>query len=275
MGDSTHSLRRDRGQVGQMGTRLVAVDFLQRQDVSIQSADSIGQPTKIDHPVVSRAAVQDVECRQPHGKKVLTIVEQSAPPPATSDEPLLRIALKRSASALKADGVSFALGGSYALWVHGGPEPSHDVDLVVAEPDVDVAANSLAAAGMRIERPPEDWLFKAYHDDDDPRDPVEEPAQVDVLHRLAGVPVTRALLDSAGDHEVLGIRMPVLPPTPIVIAKLQSLTEHYCDLAPLLLVVRAVREQLDWAEIRKATRNRPFAEAFLFLVERLGITTPF
>jgi hypothetical protein len=275
MGDRTHSVRRDRGQVGQMGPRLVAVDFLQRQDVSVQSPDSISQPSKIDHPVVSRAAVQDVECRQPHGKKVLTIAEHPPPLPATSNELPLRVALKRSASALKADSVPFALGGGYALWVHGGPEPSHDVDLVVAEPDIEMAVNSLAAAGMRIDRPPEDWLFKAYHDDDDPRDPAEEPAQVDVLHRLAGVPVTRALLDTARDHEVLGLRMPVLPPTPIVIAKLQSLTEHYCDLAPLLLVVRAVREQLDWAEIRKATRDRPFAEAFLFLVERLGITTPF
>jgi hypothetical protein len=36
-----------------------------------------------------------------------------------------------------------------------------------------------------------------------------------------------------------------------------------------------VREQLDWAEIRKAVQNEPFAEAFLFLVERLGIIAPF
>ena len=109
--------------------------------------------------------MQDVECRQPHGKKVPTIAEQSSPPPDTSDEPLLRTALKRSASALKADGVPFALGGGYALWVAGGPEPSHDVDLVVAETDIETAANSLAAAGLRIERPPEDWLFKAYCDE--------------------------------------------------------------------------------------------------------------
>jgi hypothetical protein len=53
------------------------------------------------------------------------------------------------------------------------------------------------------------------------------------------------------------------------------LSEHYCDFAPLLLAVRAVREQLDWAEIRRATRDEPFAEAFLLLVERLGIATQF
>ena len=59
------------------------------------------------------------------------------------------------------------------------PEGEHDVDLVVAEPDVESAADCLAAAGFEIERPPEDWLFKAHLDG----------AMVDVLHRLAGEPV--------------------------------------------------------------------------------------
>ena len=178
-------------------------------------------------------------------------------------------------SALKADGIPFALGGGYALWVHGGPEPSHDVDLVVAETDVEMAANSMAAAApLRIERPPEDWLFKAYLDDDS-ADAMEEPALVDVLHRLAGIPVTKELLDTSNEYEVLGIRIPVLPPTPIMIAKLQSFSEHYCDFEQPLLVVRAIREQLDWAEIRKASQDHPFAEAFLFLLERLGVIAPF
>jgi Nucleotidyl transferase of unknown function (DUF2204) len=257
-----------------MGARLVPVDFLQSQDVSVYRPDSIGQSIKIDHPIVDRAAVQDIECRQPHGKKVPTIAEQSSPLSATSDEPLLRTALKRSASALKADGVAFALGGGYALWVAGGPEPSHDVDIVVAETDVEMAANSLTAAGLRVERPPEDWLFKAYCDPDNSTEPTEEPALVDVLHRLGGVPVVHPLLDTAREYEVLGVRIPVLPPTPIMIAKLQSLSEHYCDFAALLLVVRAVREQLDWTEIRKATQDNPFAEAFLLLLDRLGIIAP-
>jgi Nucleotidyl transferase of unknown function (DUF2204) len=260
-----------------MRARLVSIHLLERQDVGIHSADSISKPIKVDHPVVDRAAVQDVECRQPHGKKVPIIAEQSPPPSATSDESPLRTALKHSASALKADAIPFALGGGYALWVHGGPEPSHDVDLVVAESDVEMAANSMAAAGLRVERPPEDWLFKAYLDDDpaESAESVDDLALVDVLHRLAGVPVTKELLETSEEYEVLGLRMPVLPPTPIMIAKLQSFSEHYCDFEQPLLAVRAVREQLDWAEIRKATQDHPFAEAFLFLVERLGITTPF
>ena len=274
MGHRPHRFGGDCRQIGEMRTRLVAVDFLERQNVSIQETDSIGKPIKIDQSVVHRAAVQDIECRQPHGKKVPTILEQSPPPSDTPDEPLLRTALKRSASALKADGVPFALGGGYALWVAGGPEPSHDVDLVVAETDVELAANSLAAAGLRVERPPEDWLFKAYCDPNGSTELAEDPALVDVLHRLGGVPVEQSLLETAQEFEVLGVRIPVLSPTPIMIAKLKSLSEHYCDFAPLLLTVRAVREQLDWTEIREATQDNPFAEAFLLVVERLSITTP-
>src|SRR4029453_11021029 len=127
MSHSSHRLGGDCRQVSEVGAWLVPVDCLQGKDGSVQRADSIGQPTKIDHPVVDGAAVQDVECRQPHGKKVPTIAEQSPPPAAPPEEPLLRTALKRSTSALKADGIPFALGGGYALWVAGGPEPSHDV----------------------------------------------------------------------------------------------------------------------------------------------------
>src|SRR3569833_3778952 len=89
----------------------------------------------------------------------------------------LRDALKRAASALKAHGPDFALAGSYALWVHGGPEPTHDVDFVVAEPDTEAAALTLEKAGFSIERTPEDWLFKAC---------VGEDFVIDVLLLLFG-----------------------------------------------------------------------------------------
>ena len=56
-----------------------------------------------------------------------------------------------------------------------------------------------------------------------------------------------------------------------MIAKLQSLSEHYCNFARLLPVVRAIREQLDWPRIRAETRDNPFAEAFLLLLERLEL----
>ena len=177
------------------------------------------------------------------------------------DPAALRLALKRSASALKRDGVPFALAGGYALWAHGAPEPEHDVDLAVAETDVEAAVESLRAEGFTIQRPPEDWLFKA----------LTEDAMVDVLHRLQGIPVGDELLATADEQELLGLRIPVLPPTPILVAKLRSLSEHYCNFTNLLPAVRALREQLDWAELRTASQDQPFAEAFMLLLDRLGI----
>jgi hypothetical protein len=174
----------------------------------------------------------------------------------------LEDALKRTASALKQGGPPFALAGSYALWVFGAPEPEHDVDLVVAEHDVEAAAATLGTAGFDIERTPEDWLFKARSD----------KAMVDVLHRVNGTAVTRELIESASEYEVLAVRMPVLDPTTVITMKLRSLNEHYCDFASLLPAARAVREQLDWARIRADTAANDFAAAFLFLADRLSLS---
>jgi hypothetical protein len=180
--------------------------------------------------------------------------------PAQQDR--LRDALKRAASALKASGPAFALAGSYALWVHGAPEPIHDVDLAVAEPEAEAAATTLADAGFDIERTPEDWLFKAHVDG----------VVVDVLHRLNGRPITADLLSRSDEHEVLAIRMPVLRATELVIVKLRSLSEHYCDFTTVLPTVRAVREKLDWSRVRRETGDNPFAAAFLYLTDRLEIS---
>ncbi len=184
--------------------------------------------------------------------------------PASSIEvgrDLMREALRHSTSALKAAEVPFALAGSYALWVFGGPEGSHDVDLVVPEASVEDAAEALAAAGFEIERPPEDWLFKAWR----------QGVLVDVLHRLLGAPVESACLDGAEEHDVLGIRIRVLGPTVVMITKLLSLSEQYCDFGALLPYARAVREQIDWQRVRAETADHPFAETFVHLLDSLDI----
>ena len=181
-------------------------------------------------------------------------------PPETMQ---LRDALKRAASALKAHGPGFALAGSYALWVRGGPEPVHDVDFVVAEEDADTAAKTLGEAGF-TDRPAAGGLaVQGLHRDD---------VVVDVLHRLNGVPVDPSTIRGADDVEVLAIAMPVLPPTHVVLQKLPSLNEHHCDFAALLPGVRAVREQVNWGVVRRETADNEFAAAFLFLTDRLGIT---
>ena len=181
------------------------------------------------------------------------------PPTTMTDH--LRDALRATASALKEHGPPFALAGGYALWAYGAPEPTHDVDFVVAEADVAAAVSTLEKAGFTIERPPEDWLFKVRIGE----------AVVDVLHRVNGVVVQPADLDRAEDRVVLALSMPVLPPTVVFVQRLRALTEHYCDFSRLLPAARAVREKVDWDVLAAQTADNDFAAAFLVLIERLGL----
>ena len=176
----------------------------------------------------------------------------------------LREALKAVAVALKREGVPFALMGGYAVWARGGPEPDHDVDILVAEEDAGEAARVLAEGGFHVVHPAEDWLFKVFVDD----------ALVDVIFRASGVPADRELLARATEEEVLSVQMPVLPATELVVQRLNAMREHYCDFAAQLPVARALREQVDWDEVRRVTAENDFAAALLFLLERLRIIGP-
>ena len=173
----------------------------------------------------------------------------------------LREALRGAASALKENGPRFALAGSYALWAYGATEPSHDVDLVVAESDV---ANAVAT------RPT-------------PDSPSSAPGGLAVqgprrrYGRRCAAPAQRCArgAEHAGpreQHDVLAIRMPVLPRTMVLTQQLRALSEHHCDFAKLLPAVRAVHEQLNWPRIRTRTADNDYAVAFLVLADRLGPT---
>ena len=165
---------------------------------------------------------------------------------------------------LKQGDIGFALGGGYAGWALGGPEPEHDVDFVVADADAVRAKQVLADAGLRVEQPPEDWLFKVFDGD----------AMVDLVFRTANVPVEAPLLGRAVDVEVLSVRMPVLSATDLLVTKMLALTEHACDYGKVLPSARALREQVDWPQVREATAHNPFAAALLVLLERLEVAPP-
>jgi hypothetical protein len=185
---------------------------------------------------------------------------ERGPGTGTADE--LREALKLVAVCLKQGGLTFALGGGYAAWARGGPEPDHDVDFVLPFADVEQAKTLFAEKGLRVEQPPEDWLFKVYVGD----------AMVDVIHHLGADPVSAAAMQGTESLEVLSVRMPVLSATDLITHKLRALDEHQCDFARLLPVARALREQVAWDEVQAWARaNNDFALAFLFLLQRLEV----
>ena len=187
--------------------------------------------------------------------------------PLAAEQENLREALKSVAVALKQSGFPFALIGGYAVWARGGPEPDHDVDFMVAAEDAAEVSEALADAGLCVVQPPEDWLFKVYTGAPDSPD----SAMVDIIFRDAGEPAARQAVQEADEVEVLSVLMPVLSATELMVHKLASLDEHWCDFGWLLPVARALREQIDWPRLRKDVDGNPFARAFLYLLDELGI----
>jgi hypothetical protein len=185
--------------------------------------------------------------------------------PSGPAQAAMRKALQHAASALTSAGIPWALTGGYALFAFGAPEPSHDVDIIVAPDEAEAAARCLADAGFDIERPPENWLVKAWWRGAD------EPAMVDLIHELAGVPVDNHLLGAVEQQQLIAVDMPVLQPQHVLAAKLKVLDERNCDYAALLPAARAVREQIDWEALREQFAEQPFALGFLELLDRLGI----
>jgi hypothetical protein len=169
--------------------------------------------------------------------------------------------MKKAAGALRDAGIPFVLGGGLAAWARGGPTSGHDVDLLVKPEDVERAVNVLDDLGMRTEKPPEGWLMKAYDGD----------VLIDVIFDPATGPVTDEVIERADELEVLSTRMRVMALEDIMATKLRALNETHLDLKGSLEMARAVREQVDWDEVRERTKDSPYAKAFFTLVEELGI----
>ena len=173
----------------------------------------------------------------------------------------LEATLKRSCAALREAGIPFLLGGSLASWARGGPETRHDLDLMLKQADAERALEALEAAGMRPERPPEDWLLKAWDGD----------VLVDLIFWPKGVPVDDEVLGRGEEMSVLGLTVRVMALEDVMVTKLNAVTEHSLRFETLLAISRALREQVDWEQVRSRTAGSPFARAFFVLLEGLGI----
>jgi hypothetical protein len=169
--------------------------------------------------------------------------------------------LKKAAAALDEAEVPFLLGGGLACWARGGPESDHDLDLMIREADADRALGVLEQAGLRPERPPEGWLYKAWDDD----------VLVDLIFRPTGIPITDEVFERADQLEIAALPVQVMSLDDVLVAKLLALQEHELDYGGLLEIARSLREQIDWPAVRARTEESPYAAAFFTLVERLGI----
>jgi hypothetical protein len=169
--------------------------------------------------------------------------------------------LVRVGTVLRDAEVPFALTGGSAVYARGGPFSEHDVDVLVRPGDVDTAVRALVEAGMRAAEAPEDWLRKVY----------DGEVLVDLIHRPAELTVTDETLAGADEMQVGPMSAPVAPATDVLVQKLLVLGPHHCDYTWVLPAARALREQVDWAQLAERTAHSPYAEAFLLLAQRLGI----
>jgi Uncharacterised nucleotidyltransferase len=170
-------------------------------------------------------------------------------------------ALRVAVATLRDAEIPFVLGGSFAAWARGGMKPQNDLDLMVKPEDAERALEALARAGMRPEKPPEEWLFKAWHDG----------VMIDLIFHPAGLEMTDEVIERADMIPVMAIETPVMALEDVLATKLCALDEHWLDYSALLGIARTVREQINWHELQERTLPSPYAQAFFTLVRELGI----
>jgi putative nucleotidyltransferase-like protein len=169
--------------------------------------------------------------------------------------------MKITVATLREADVQFMLGGSMAAWARGGPEPDNDLDLMVSPDHAEAALEALAAAGMRVERPPEEWLYKAWHGE----------VLIDLIFCPSGLELTDEVFNRAEAISVMAVTMPVMALEDALVTMLYALDEHTLDYSRLLAIARALREQIDWPALGRRAGGSPYAKAFMTLVEELGI----
>jgi predicted nucleotidyltransferase len=169
--------------------------------------------------------------------------------------------MKRAGAALRDSGIPFMIGGGLAVWARGGSRTEHDVDILLKPEDAERAQRALADAGMRPERPPEDWLLKAWDGD----------VLVDLIFQPIDGPVTQEQIDAAEELNLMAMNIKVARLEDVLASKLLALKEQEPDFGQVIDFARSCREQIDWDEVRGRTQDSPMAKAFFTLVEELGV----
>jgi hypothetical protein len=71
----------------------------------------------------------------------------------------------------------------------------------------------------------------------------------------------------------MALRVHVSTLEDVMVSKLMAMTEQEPDFGSLLEWTRALREQVDWREVRARTEASPFARAFFTLIDGLGVVS--
>ena len=169
--------------------------------------------------------------------------------------------LRRCVALLREAGIPFIVGGSLAAWARGGPEVTNDLDLMVRPADAERVLELLTDNGLTPERPPEEWLLKAWDGD----------VLVDIIFETVEGEVTDEDIAHAEELTVTSMAMNVMRLEDMFALRLQTLNEHHLEYAGLLKMARALREQVDWDAVRDRGRHTPYGQAFFTILEGLEL----
>jgi predicted nucleotidyltransferase len=173
----------------------------------------------------------------------------------------LLAAMKKAGGVLNDADIPYVLGGGLACWARGGPKTEHDVDFLLKPEDAERARQALAQAGLQTETPPEGWLLKAY----------EDGVLIDLIFDPQDGPIDDSTFERAEELEVQAMRMKVAALEDVLVQKLLALKEQEPDFSSVLELARALREQVDWNDVRERTKESPFAKAYFTLLDELEI----
>jgi len=94
---------------------------------------------------------------------------------------------------------------------------------------------------------------------------------VALIFEPRGGPVSDEWFERAEELDVYAVTMLVASLDDVLVTKLLALTEQLLDYSGVLEIARAVREQIDWDDVRRRCEGSPYAAAFFVLVEELGV----
>ena len=164
------------------------------------------------------------------------------PPEETPFDDLLET-LKKVTGLLRDADIPFLLGGGLAVWARGGPETVHDIDLMLTPPDAERGLEVLGSAGLRTERPPEGWLYKAFDGD----------VLVDLIFGPSGQPIEDTVFDRAEELNVYAVPMQVMALEDVMATKLEAASPAH----------RSRRWRVPAAALGVAVAITPFVFAWL------------
>jgi Nucleotidyl transferase of unknown function (DUF2204) len=158
--------------------------------------------------------------------------------------PKTRVFYVKSLAVLNEAGVSFLVGGAYALAKHASIERhTKDLDIFVRRDDRDSVLAALDAAGFRTEVSFPHWLAKAYGDD----------GYIDVIYSSGNgvVSVDEEWFSYASDGVILGVPVKLCPAEEMIWSKGYVQERERFDGADIAHLIRGRGLSLDWERLLK------------------------